>query len=603
MASNNTISILLTAKDNASQSLKRVGSEVNSFGHTSEQAAPKTGRFNSSLSGTAAMVKGVAIAFATYEVGHLISEFAGGAVSAAAQLQQTNLAFQSLIGNTKEANSVFAQLVKYANVTPFESKDIVQAAQTLMGFGTAGQQTVDIIKQLGDVVSVGGGNLQQLSLVTGQIFAQGKLRAQDMYQVINDGGAGLVKIMAKNAGGMKKLTAEFDKGGVPAKQYFDAINEAVSKGGFAFGGADKQAQTFNGRLSTLKDSATQFGMALLGVRIDPKLGYVVQKGGLFDRMTIAIGAIANALQGWGPAASQVIPQLIDKVTSLGKQLWSYLGPSLTALWNTITKQVIPALSNFWKNVIVPMLPVIGGALVGAIWGVTNGLNLLFKAATPVINFLSGHTWVVYGLATAFGVLAASMALGKAFDAIKVGFNIFRLITIPNAIASMAAFKAFVKSPMTMGTIAVAGALADIALVMKAVQAVRGAIKEMNAAAKSKQNAQDSASSLHRELLNLQAHGNAGQKARASALLKKGYASGTNYASGGSTLVGEYGPELVNLPRGAQVTPAWRTRGQQASGGDTHITITGNITIQTPQAAEAFFNRIDKTQRLAQVGMA
>jgi hypothetical protein len=33
-----------------------------------------------------------------------------------------------------------------------------------------------------------------------------------------------------------------------------------------------------------------------------------------------------------------------------------------------------------------------------------------------------------------------------------------------------------------------------------------------------------------------------------------YASGTNFASGGISLVGERGPELVNLPRGSQVTP-------------------------------------------------
>jgi hypothetical protein len=34
----------------------------------------------------------------------------------------------------------------------------------------------------------------------------------------------------------------------------------------------------------------------------------------------------------------------------------------------------------------------------------------------------------------------------------------------------------------------------------------------------------------------------------------GFASGTNFAPGGLSLVGERGPELVNLPRGAQVTP-------------------------------------------------
>ena len=34
----------------------------------------------------------------------------------------------------------------------------------------------------------------------------------------------------------------------------------------------------------------------------------------------------------------------------------------------------------------------------------------------------------------------------------------------------------------------------------------------------------------------------------------GFAGGTNFAPGGPTIVGERGPELVNLPRGSQVVP-------------------------------------------------
>ena len=40
----------------------------------------------------------------------------------------------------------------------------------------------------------------------------------------------------------------------------------------------------------------------------------------------------------------------------------------------------------------------------------------------------------------------------------------------------------------------------------------------------------------------------------ASLLTGGFATGTNYAPGGMAMVGERGPELVNLPRGATVTP-------------------------------------------------
>jgi phage-related tail protein len=48
-----------------------------------------------------------------------------------------------------------------------------------------------------------------------------------------------------------------------------------------------------------------------------------------------------------------------------------------------------------------------------------------------------------------------------------------------------------------------------------------------------------------------------------------FADGTNFAPGGLALVGERGPELVNLPRGSQVIP-------NNQMGSNHVTVTGVI---------------------------
>lgn len=53
------------------------------------------------------------------------------------------------------------------------------------------------------------------------------------------------------------------------------------------------------------------------------------------------------------------------------------------------------------------------------------------------------------------------------------------------------------------------------------------------------------------------------------------ALGTASSSGGLSLVGEYGPELVNIPKGASVTPANKTR-QLLNGQTSNIPITINI---------------------------
>ena len=45
----------------------------------------------------------------------------------------------------------------------------------------------------------------------------------------------------------------------------------------------------------------------------------------------------------------------------------------------------------------------------------------------------------------------------------------------------------------------------------------------------------------------------------------GFSQGTDYATGGLSVVGENGPELVNLPRGSQVIPNHRL-----GGGGIHV---------------------------------
>lgn len=69
----------------------------------------------------------------------------------------------------------------------------------------------------------------------------------------------------------------------------------------------------------------------------------------------------------------------------------------------------------------------------------------------------------------------------------------------------------------------------------------------------------------------------------------GNANGTNYWQGGPTLVGEYGPELVNLPRGSSINTNAQTQRELSSGGPTvncPVTIQGNVI-----GSEDFVNQI------------
>ena len=79
-----------------------------------------------------------------------------------------------------------------------------------------------------------------------------------------------------------------------------------------------------------------------------------------------------------------------------------------------------------------------------------------------------------------------------------------------------------------------------------------------------------------------------------------YASGTNYAPGGLALVGERGPEIVDLPRGAKVYPNGVLPAGMGGGSAVNESNVYNITIDAASVKE--FNDIVRIAQGARVGM-
>jgi hypothetical protein len=84
----------------------------------------------------------------------------------------------------------------------------------------------------------------------------------------------------------------------------------------------------------------------------------------------------------------------------------------------------------------------------------------------------------------------------------------------------------------------------------------------------------------------------------------GLASGTNFAMGGSYLVGETGPELVTLPRGAKVTRSSETN-DMMKGQTVNITI-NNPTVRNDNDIQMLVQQVtqalDSNQRLKRLGV-
>jgi hypothetical protein len=311
----------------------------------------------------------------------------------------------------------------------------------------------------------------------------------------------------------------------------------------------------------------------------------------------ALGFATNLLRTFAQAlndgtVTRVLTGLAQNFYNVATTVGSYLAPSLQSLWNVVLTQVLPVLVRLWKEVVEPLIPVVGTLLVGAIKLAVDTLTLLLQVVTPVINFLITNRQAVIDFAVAFGALAFAMK----FDSIKTSF----LGNMDAVIGKIGGVKGKVVDLFTkisggtvMGNIAVAGALADIGLVVQAIQSVQNALTALDDAhATIARNAVEAAKTNNAMYTKYVHETDPAAKAREKAYLHKyhypGFATGTSYAPGGMALVGEEGPEIVNLPRGSQVVTASQTQKMVGGGG---VTINGGLHIHNNMDEQRFLKDV------------
>lgn len=182
-------------------------------------------------------------------------------VSYNAQLEQYQVALTTMLGSQETANSALEQIKQDAARTPFDTAGLVKANQLLISTGVDADSSRKVILALGDAVSATGGGNDELSRMAQnlqQIKNAGKATAADIKQFAY-AGIDVYGILADYTG---KSTAEAQKMTVSYELLTNALMAASSEGGRYYQAMETQSQTLNGRISTLKDNATQLAGSL-----------------------------------------------------------------------------------------------------------------------------------------------------------------------------------------------------------------------------------------------------------------------------------------------------------------------------------------------------
>lgn len=265
------------------------------------------------------VTKGMTLANAFSKVSDAIKNIAVQSVKTGvsynAQMEQYQVALTNMLGSQTQAVETLEKIKEDAARTPFDTSGLVKANELLISAGVSAEDSRQTILALGDAVSATGGGNEELSRMAQnlqQIKNAGEATSADIKQFAY-AGIDVYGILADYTG---KSTAEVQNMKISYELLTSALQAAAEEGGRYYDSMNTQSETMNGKLSTLKDNATQLAGVITSDLAD---GVKIVIGNLNDMTTAATEAYKK--DGWVGLAASILgcKEPLDTLTSSVKK--------------------------------------------------------------------------------------------------------------------------------------------------------------------------------------------------------------------------------------------------------------------------------------------
>lgn len=258
------------------------------------------------------VLAGLGVGFGAAKITEGIKNIAANALKASSDFEQAGVQFGVMLGDAKKAQRLVNEIQDMANVTPFETQDLLDASKTLLNFGINVQDILPDLRMLGDIAGGDKQRMQSLTLAFSQMSSAGRLMGQDLLQMINAGFNPLQVISEKTGKSMAVLKDEMSKGKISVEMVRQAFVDATSEGGKFYGMMNKQSETLEGKISTLNDAYTIMTRTLSDMMI-PSL-----KEGV-EEITEVVRSTTEAIksfQSWAAQNQIVVGGLKDAAVAI-----------------------------------------------------------------------------------------------------------------------------------------------------------------------------------------------------------------------------------------------------------------------------------------------
>ena len=275
----------------------------------------KTQSFGSSIKRT----------IAALGLGKLAKDFASAGISFNASIEQYQTSFEVMTGSAEKAAQITQQLKQIAANTPFELPQLADTTQLLMNYGFTADDAMEKMQMLGDISQGSADKMTRIATAYGQMSSAGKVSLEDVKQMIEAGFNPLQEISKSTGESMASLYDRISDGSLSVDEITASMERSTSAGGKYFQSMDKQSQTLNGKISTLKDTFNEFaGKAMQGLSdvlsntVIPALTGVLSHSdeimAVLNALLPVIVAVGSAFASWKIVNFiQDIPKMIGSV--------------------------------------------------------------------------------------------------------------------------------------------------------------------------------------------------------------------------------------------------------------------------------------------------
>lgn len=371
----------------AANSLREVGTESQVMaGKVAASSAEAGAAMSSKVGGGAAAAK-TAILGLGVAMGTVLAGITAFGLKSAAQLEQTQIGFESLLGSAAQAKDFIGQLQQFAAVTPFQFAGVSDAARRILAFGQAAgitkDQVIPTLTTIGDLVSVLGGTQESIDAVIramGQMASSGRLLGGDVLQIAQAlPGFDVMGAIAKSMGITTQAAMQLrEQGLIPSQVAIQGILEGMKNFNGAAGAMEKQSMTLLGLFSTFKDTIA-IGLTTAFQPVIPAIK---------DSLAAITPIIGDAVNQLAPALGGLLAQLLPTLGTLIKAIVPIIVPILTLVTNLLPK-ITPLLQPIGDAVgsivaaMSPFVELLGAGLADALAQVLPQLLQLMPSFTEI----------------------------------------------------------------------------------------------------------------------------------------------------------------------------------------------------------------------------